>query len=460
MASESVKVRMKFPEAHSKKQQLIMAAFQTPGLKKLYVACGTKFGKSISASVCESSVVLSRPRTKWRWIAPIYDQARIGMDYFRGMLPPAPHSKFHDGKMYIEIPKIGSKIEFWHCKDPKSMEGGGINGHIFDEAAKCPYAAYVSAATTLTFTGGPEMFISTPFGKNHFFKGAMEAKAHMEWAFKKGVPPEQAFITARTVDNPLIDRDVVERARQTLPERLFRQYYLADFIDDGTTFVGFKECVEGPALEDLWGATQYWIDESASEHDVVIGIDWAKKQDYTVFTALSVGSEKPRMIGFMRFQGIGYVDALKELYKFVKKFKNIILVKHDRTGVGEAIDDMLAQFDFPFQGLVFTNESKAAMVNHLMLTFETKEIRLPNWPEMIKELESYEVKASESGRFKYSAPDGMHDDIVSSLMLANSGIQEYAAEFKLQFLEDLPDTKMNVDKWYNDLKVDSEDSPF
>lgn len=457
---KQITVKVKFPEAHSKKQQLIMSAFKTPGLKKLFVACGTKFGKSISAAACEADAVLSNPRTKWRWIAPIYDQARVGMDYFRGMLPPEPHSKFHDGKMFIEIPKIGSKIEFWHCKDPKSMEGGGINGHIFDEAAKCPYAAYVSAGTTLTFTGGPEMFISTPFGKNHFHKGCQEAAEHMKWAFKNGKLPEQAFITARTVDNPHIDPAVVARAKGSLPERLFRQYYLAEFIDDGSTFIGFRGCIEGTLLEDLYGATQYWIDPEAINYDVVIGVDWAKKQDYTVFTALGRVDGKPKQLGFMRFHGIGYVEALKELYKFVKKFKTIILVKHDRTGVGEAIDDMLGQFPFPFEGMVFTNASKAAMVNELMLTFETKGIALANWPEQTKELESYEVITSDSGNFRYSAPQGMHDDTVSSLMLANSAIQEYAADFKLQFLEDLPDDKINVDKWYNDLRIDSDDSPF
>lgn len=454
--SKKVQVSVNLPKAHSKKQQLIMSAFRTPGLSKIYVSCGTKFGKSISASVCEADMLLSRPRTKWRWIAPIYDQARVGMEYFRSMLPPAPHSKFQDGKMRITMPHNGSSLEFWHCKDPVSLEGGGINGNIFDEAAKCPYAAFVSAQTTVTFTGGPQMYVSTPYGKNHFYKGAMEAKEQMRWALKKGVLPEQVFITARTIDNPLIDPKVIDQARQTLPDRLFRQYYLAEFLDDGSTFVGFRDCIYGPELEDLYGATQHWTHEKAIEKDVVIGIDWAKKSDYTVFTALTSGSEIPEMVGFMRFQGIGYVEALKELYKFIKKFKNIILVKHDRTGVGEAIDDMLGQFSFPFEGLIFTNASKSAMVNQLMLTFETGGIRLPNWPDMVKELESYEVKTSDSGNFKYSAPVGMHDDIVSSLMLANSAILEYSADFKLQFMEDLPDKKYSVDKWYNDLREDDD----
>jgi hypothetical protein len=91
------------------------------------------------------------------------------------------------------------------------------------------------------------------------------------------------------------------------------------------------------------------------------------------------------------------------------------------------------------------------MVNQLMMAFETRSIVLADWPEMIGELESYAVVTNELGNARYSAPAGLHDDIVSSLMLANSAAEEYAGEFKLHFLEDLPTTKLTVDKWYADL---------
>jgi len=185
---------------------------------------------------------------------------------------------------------------------------------------------------------------------------------------------------------------------------------------------------------------------------VFLGIDWAKKEDYTVITALSVALGKPELVGFIRFHGIGYVEALKELHKLTKKFKSIVNIKHDRTGVGEAIDDMMAQLTVPFEGVVFTSASKAAMVNQLMMAFETKAITLPDWPEMVSELESYSVITNELGNARYSAPAGLHDDIVSSLMLANCAAQEYSGEFKLHFLEDLPNTKMTVDKWYADIQ--------
>ena len=91
------------------------------------------------------------------------------------------------------------------------------------------------------------------------------------------------------------------------------------------------------------------------------------------------------------------------------------------------------------------------MVNKLMMAFETRSIELCNWPEMISELESYTVTTNALGTARYEAPQGMHDDIVSSLMLANAGAEEYASEFKLSFMEDLPSEKMSVERWYNDI---------
>ena len=453
MPMDEIKVTVEPPKPHSKKQKLIMTAFQIPGLRKIYVACGTKYGKSLSASVNQSQAALARPGTTWRWIAPIYEQARVGMGYFKKLLPPKPHTDFKAGAMRIHLPQIETEIQFWHCKHPESLEGAGIHGNIFDEAAKCPYDAVAAAQTTVTFTKGPQGYFSTPLGKNWFFRECMEAEEHMKWALSKGKDPERIFIRARTIDNPFIDPKIVMEAQRDLPDRLFRQYYLAEFVDDGMVFVGFRDCVKGPTIE-TYGAVQYWFKEGAENFDVFIGIDWAKKEDYTVFTALHLENGRPKMAGFMRFQGIGYVEALKELYKFLQKFKNTVVIKHDRTGVGEAIDDMMAQLTVPFEGVVFTNASKAAMVNQLIMACETKEIELCNWPELIKEMESFSVVTNELGTARYNAPSGMHDDIVASLMLANTAAQEYASEFKLHFLEDLPNTKMSVDKWYNDLKAD------
>ena len=450
MSDDKIPITVEFPKPHSEKQQFIMSAFKMPFLKKIYVACGTKFGKSLSASVCKTSAALEKTDAKWRWIAPIYEQSKVGMDYFRKILPPEPHSEFKDGDMKILLPYLRSELQFWHCKNPMSLEGPGIAGNIFDEAAKCPFAAVAAARTTVTMTKGKEGYFSTPFGKNWFYKECMEAKDHMEWSYKNGLLPERVFITAPTHYNPLVDRAIIRDARRSLPDRLFRQYYMAEFMDDGSVFIGFRDSVRGAHLE-VSGGIQRWAASDAKEHMVFIGADWAKKGDFTVFTAVANVRGKKQCVGFMRFQGLSYPDAIKELYNFSKEFKSVINMRHDKTGVGEAIDDMLTYTGLPFEGIVFTNLSKSSMVNELMMAFQRKDIILPNWSEMISEFESYTVEVNALGTPRYAAPAGMHDDIVSSFLLSYSAAKEYSAEFKLNFLEDLPEKKSGLESYYADL---------
>jgi hypothetical protein len=445
-----VEIRVELPEPHSQKQKLIMAAFTMPFIEKIYVACGSKYGKSLSASANLSNAAMRKRGKKWRWIAPIYEQSKVGMDYFRKILPPSPHTHFRDGDMRIELPYIDSQIQFWHCKNPMSLEGPGIDGNIFDEAAKCPYEAVAAAQTTVTFTRGPQGYFSTPLGKNWFYKECMEAKEHMAWCTKNGKLPKRIFLTAPTHHNPKIDKRIIREAKRALPDRLFRQYYMAEFMDDGSVFIGFRDCVRGPLIE-VSGGIQRWVDPTAKQHTAFIGVDWAKKNDFTVITALAIVDGKPKCLGFMRFQGLTYPAAVKELYSFSKEFKTIANIRHDKTGVGEAIDDMLAGTGLPYEGVVFTNLSKSAMVNELIMGFQRADIILPYWQEMVGELESYSVEVNDLGTPRYSAPGNLHDDIVSSLMLAYAAAKEYSAEFKLSFLEDLPNTKMSVDSYYNDL---------
>ena len=53
------------------------------------------------------------------------------------------------------------------------------------------------------------------------------------------------------------------------------------------------------------------------------------------------------------------------------------------------------------------------------MAFETGGITFPKIPTLIDELEAYEYQILASGKFKYGAPAGLHDDTVTSLALGN-----------------------------------------
>ncbi len=435
-----------------------MEAFLTPGLEEMWIACGTKYGKTIGAASAICAAMPLKRSSLWRWVAPIFQQSKIGFNYCRKMLPAEPFTTINRSQLpTITINQMDSRVEFWHGQNAESLEGEAVFGYIFDEASKMHEGVYDSAQTTTTITRGPKVGISTPKGKNWFYKKCMEAKEEEEWARKMGRTPKKIFITAPSSDNPAVLPSSIEYYRANLPERLFRQYYLAEFVDDGETFSDYKKCIYGDEIK-VTGSKQAWYfyKDKVAPKSVVIGADWAKKIDYTVFTAWD--SIERKMIGFMRFTGVNYFDAIRQLVYFCKKFQKIDMVYHDKTGLGEVVDEMLEKTSIPYEGVVFSTQSKSNMVNSFILGCEQGMPQLPYWPDMIKEMDAYEVKTTESGTMKYAAPEGMHDDIVSSMILGWKGVLEFSEhEITVRSVENLvEEEKLTVAKWYKDI-VEEED---
>lgn len=419
-----MEVIVNVPAPHSFQQKILMEFFVRNYADELWMACGSKLGKTIGGSVGISQGALIHPNTFWRWVAPIYEQAKLGFNEIKQIMPPKPYTHVNLSGPRISIPAINTIIEFWHGQKPESLEGGKVKGYVLDECAKMKKEVFESAYTTTTRTLGKFVCLSTPLGKGWFYTKCMEAKDEMEWALNKGIRPKKLFLTAPTSANPFISKERIEEARRSMPDRLFRQYFLAEFLDDSSVFIGFKRCICGDKLELPSMSRQYWLDKP-KEHYVVIGADWAKKGDYTVFIAIDYTTNPKRIVGFMRFHGIAYTSAVAELVRFARQWKKCELIYHDKTGLGEVIDDLLVDTDLTFEGITFTNASKSHMINQLIVDIEQRNIMVPHWDTLISEMDAFEVKVSPIGTLSYSAPSGQHDDTVCSLMLANAASTEF-----------------------------------
>jgi hypothetical protein len=441
---------------------MVMNAFNTPGLLELWVANGTKNGKSIGASSAIASKAWITKNGLYRWVAPIYAQSKVGLRYCQRLLPPKPYVIPNKSEMSLHIEKQGTTIEFWHGQDPESLEGEAVNGYVLDEAAKMMAGVYDSAITTVTITRGPMVAISTPRGKNWFYEKCMRAKEEMEWSIRNGKVPKRLFITNPSSVNPKVSAEAIDEARRNLPDRLFRQYYLAEFVDDGDVFGGFRKVLYGDPIDDN-SRIQFWVRDDYPEVpgvgkadvDVVVGADWGKKNDYTVLTAWDF--KRRRMCGFMRFRGTSYIHAIKCLIWFCARFRKVHMVRHDKTGLGEVIDELLDKTELPYEGIIFTNHLKSELVNNLMVAVEQRAIELPNWTSMVHEMDNYEVTTTEIGNMKYSAPDGLHDDIISSMILGWSCALEYVeGEMSVKFTDEL--RPKPAEGWVRTIREELEDS--
>lgn len=451
-------IHVNLPKPHSDIQRKIFKALRTQGLLETWVVCGTKFGKTVSGSVAQSDLALNKVQGLLRWVAPIYPQSLIGLRNISRMLPPSP---WVETKQYkITIPSLGTMIEFRSGDKPENLEGEACHGYVLDECAKMRPEVYSSSKTTTTMTRGPILAISTPRGKNWYYKKCMEAKEIMEWEIRNDRPLTKAFFTAPTSANPAIMPSVIEEARRSLPARLFRQYYEAEFVDDGSTFLGFKECFYTELIE-LFEERQFWFADDVKNCQVVVGADWAKTVDFTVFMAIDIVTG--RVVAFERFHKRRYTQAVRQLVLFCGQFGEVLSVYHDKTGVGQAIDDQLSFTKLPYQGITFTNHTKTEMVNSLITSIETKQIGLVQWNVLDSELDAFEVSTNDLGTMTYSAPDGEHDDTVCALMLANAAYEVYAdRDLGVKFLEDLkketePAKVSKMEEYYKAIANDEDD---
>jgi hypothetical protein len=458
---------IKLAQPHSEKQRVIMQALITPGVREIWVPCGTKFGKTFAAASAVCARAPFSPGGLIRWIAPIYSQSKIGFNYIRRMMPGEPLVKINKAELSIHFNPTDTSIEIKSGRNPEDLEGEATSANVLDEVAKMTRQVYDSTKTTTTVTRGPILAISTPRGKNWFYTKCMEARERMQWDLRRGKPPTILYITAPSTDNPLVSAEAVEDARRGLPDRLFRQYYQAEFIDDGSVFAGYRDCIAGEAIETIDKSQRWFLPGyDTTKGQVVIGADWAKTKDWTVFVAIDVPTR--RIVAFQRFHKTPYTEAVGRLIRFSKQFADVIVINHDKTGLGGVIDDLLANSDIPYNGITFTNSFKAEEVAKLITAFEQKLLTIPNWSHLLDELECYEVKATPTGNMTYAAAEGKHDDIVSALMLAYSALSQYAdAVYDVRFVEgnkivdaygsEVKDTQSPIERYYQDIVGMSDD---
>lgn len=461
------------PKPYSEWQRVLM----TSDIKFAMFICGSKSGKTLAGACKILHASFCAPKGQngiFRIIAPTYNLSGLTFDYIKRLAPDKFEQRGNqsaedyqralatwnqikpirtDSKRQVIWPHNNARIQCVHAQDPEvTIEGERTMGNVMDEISKMREQAFSSVYSTTTQTGGWIRAYTTPRGKNWVYKKYLECLNEMELAKANHRAPTMLAMTASTIDNPFVPRESIEIARRMLPDRLFRQLYMAEFVDDGATFVGFRDLIEGPEIH-CNSAIQVWFADDASSCSVIMGGDWARTSDFTVITAWCVDSK--RLVGFIRFQQVNYKGMVKHAYEFGSKFNEVVVLKHDKTGIGDVIDELLQQLPWPVEGIKFNNENKSAMINQFMIDMQHKKFRLPNWPEMINELDAFEVTTNSLGTMKYSAPVGMHDDIVTSLYLGWSALVEHNPNgFDVQFVDSL---KLdNIESYYDSLIEDDD----
>ena len=361
------------------------------------LSAGRRWGKTrLGVNECIDAAV--KGGRAW-WVSPTYKTSEVGWRPLRQIARKIPGAEVRLGDRQVNLPG-GGFVAVRSADNPDSLRGEGLDFVVMDECAFMQREAWTEAIRpALSDRQGKALFISTPKGRNHFWE-----------LYQKGINGEEGWQswTFPTISNPFIQASEIEAAKRDLPEMIFRQEYLAEFIDDSGGV--FRRVQDAAVLEPQ---------EPDANKQYVAGVDVASSIDFTVVSIMDVKSKE--LVYLDRFNRVDY-NVLEDRLEALYRRWHLDSMKIEANSIGQPVIDHLYAKGLSIIPFTTTSATKQAIIQGLQSAFEHGEIRIINDPVLVGELLSFESKRSPSGGFSYSAPDGMHDDCVMSLAIAWSAI--------------------------------------
>lgn len=359
------------------------------------VDCGRRWGKTMLGQDLDLGLALKGYPVGW--FSPTYGMMTDVWREFEQTLYPIITGK-NKTERYMAI-EGGGKIDFWSLDNPDMARGRKYKRVVIDEAAMAPLLEYAwrnVIRPTLTDFRGDAWFLSTPKGRNFFWKLFILGMDETEPEYKAWQMP--------TGTNKYIDKEEIEAARLELPQEVFRQEYLAEFLEnEGSVFRNIHNCIRlVPEYPQPGGR-------------YVMGVDWAMSKDWTVLIVMDADTKQ--VVDIDRFNQISWGVQRGRLHAMADKWE-VGAILAEANAMGDPNVEQLNSEGLNVIGFTTTNQSKAEIIQALALAFERVEIGVTNDRQLLMELEAFEVTRLPSGSFRYSAPAGIHDDMVMALALA------------------------------------------
>lgn len=385
----TAKIRLHKPHEN---QQRVLGAAQ----RFKVVAAGRRFGKSELGKNATIHRVIAGQRV-W-YTALTYANVNdfwLSMLDTLGKLPLADMSK---QLREIRLP-TGGYLGVRSLQEYDNLRGAGLDYVVIDEAAFVKPDAWVRVLQPMLLERkGGALIMSSPFGRNWFFE-------RFEYANSKQ-DSEWIGFQFTAYDNPLIDPVELERVKRGIPDRVWQEEYMAQFLEDGAVFRNVLECATADLLERGRDGKRY-----------IIGVDLGKTIDYTVYTVMD--PETKSVVHIDRSNQLDYSVQLRRLQALCEIFPPSAVVIE--TNIEKMYTEQARAMRLPVVEFVTTNASKQVIIEALALAFERQEITIPHDMALMSELRAFTGERRAGGSMVYGAPDGMHDDMVMSLALAWHG---------------------------------------
>ena len=382
---------------HTKQKEMINSILESKS--KYHVACvGRQFGKSLMAMNLVLYWGINKGPAKILWVSPVYSQTdKVQKELMQAIGDSGIVKSCNYSSNEITL-KNGTTILFRSAERYDNIRGLTCDYGVIDEAAFCKDEAWQEAIRPVFMVRGKKvLFISTPKGKNFFYD-----------LYQLGINedyPQYKNYTGTSYDTPYIDPIDITDAKKTLPENVFKQEYLAAFIDSG-----------GEVFSNLDKNT--FAAYPQPQGKVFCGIDLGKQEDYTVATFID---SRGQVVDIYRSNAQEWTTMVTEIVTRIRKWNATTMI--EVNSIGDVIFEMVKKQWQDTHPFVTTSKSKQEIVEGLILDMNDTVIKIPQ-PQLFSwlynELSMFTYDYNPKTRsIKYGHPSGQHDDTVISLAIAN-----------------------------------------
>ncbi len=271
----------------------------------------------------------------------------------------------------------------------KHIESGDFDLIIFDEPADEPHLSYVIdkvLVPRMFRRGGVLDLVGTPKDSPEF----------LDW-YRKGCSSEDEFYDPRYVEpesyysqnassfeNPFADQEKIQQYASTKNEDIIQERLYGKFVNFSDS--AFPETVIHACLN-----PELPVHIEPSDGRIyVTGVDFGRKNDFTVAVTLDVTEFPFTVVDFGRWGGgnVSWEFIFNQLYSIFEKYRSEFFVDATSSG-GDMQVEWLNGMGVFYKQFIYTPAKKVILINNLQDMMARSRVRFGLIPELKDELRFY-----------------------------------------------------------------------
>jgi len=379
--------------------------------KRLVACMGRQSGKTTVIAIRAIHHAYTNPNVTVLITSPSMRQSMIMFDRISGFVYSSKVLKkevVRSTRTIIQL-KNRSRIIALPCSE-HLLRGYTAHVIICDEGAFMPEETITNIIFPMLSTAdGYAIFLSTPWGREHFF-------------YRAFTNPKYSVYRVKSSECPLITKEFLEEQRHNMTEEAYKREFEAEFAEDVNCFFPqdlITRCID-PSLEFIPN-----IEAKIPDGEYYGGCDFGKLEDSSVIAILKREDELLKLVYLHEFPlNTPYINVIGHLAKANQKFRFRKLLV-DQTGIGELVlEELREQGVQNVEGITFTAQSKESTLTWLKLLMEQKRLKMPYHRRLCQQLNEQQYAYNKAGYLTFSHPEGSHDDMLWALALATKATRQ------------------------------------